>query len=315
MISIIVPIYNVEKYLSKCIESLLNQTYKDIEVILVNDGSKDDSLKICREFEIKDKRVIVINQKNRGVSAARNVGIEKASGEYIGFIDPDDWVEKDMYYDMIQEFSNNEVEMVICGYNYYDEEGKIDLSRIYDKRESEYVSQKKIMSMFSDIPPTIRHGVVNKLFRKETVSEQRFDEKLHSSEDVLFLCEYVNKINNAVIIHKPYYCNRVRMGSATHGGLTVKKLADSFYAHDYMYKCIVSKYPDLKQHSQLFLLDVCVLKYKESKNKIKFLTFEEQNESIVCLKKMKKYIKKQAIKAVSNKEIYWKTRIAYLLLI
>ena len=94
MVSIIVPIYNVEKYLSKCIDSILAQTYNDIEVILVDDGSPDNCPKICDEYAQKDNRVIVIHQKNAGVSAARNAGLKAAHGEYIGFVDPDRCIRK-----------------------------------------------------------------------------------------------------------------------------------------------------------------------------------------------------------------------------
>ena len=97
LVSIIVPIYNAQNYLNRCLDSLLAQTLEDIEIILINDGSKDDSLAICRAYEEKDSRIIVIDQKNAGVSAARNAGLDRASGQYVGFVDPDDWVEPDMY--------------------------------------------------------------------------------------------------------------------------------------------------------------------------------------------------------------------------
>lgn len=97
MISIIVPIYKVEKFLPKCIESILNQTYSDFELILVDDGSPDKCPEICDEYAAKDQRIIVIHQKNSGVSAARNAGLKRAKGQYIGFVDPDDFVAPDMY--------------------------------------------------------------------------------------------------------------------------------------------------------------------------------------------------------------------------
>lgn len=96
-ISIIVPIYNVEKYLPKCIESILSQTFTNFELILVNDGSKDRSGIICDEYASKDNRIKVIHKENGGVSSARNSGVDLASGKYIGFVDPDDYIKKDMY--------------------------------------------------------------------------------------------------------------------------------------------------------------------------------------------------------------------------
>ena len=102
MISVIVPIYNVEKYLIKCIESIINQTYKDLEIILVDDGSTDSSGKICDEFATKDNRIKVIHKKNGGLSSARNIGLDICKGNYISFIDSDDYIELDMYEKMIK---------------------------------------------------------------------------------------------------------------------------------------------------------------------------------------------------------------------
>ena len=167
MISIIIPIYNVEKYLSKCIESLVGQTYKDIEIILINDGSPDHCLSICEQYSKKDNRIIVIDQENKGVSAARNAGLKMAKGEYIGFVDPDDWIAVDMYEGLHSVIKQSDVDMVICGYEYYSEDGALDEKRKYPIRENEIINQKEVMNRFFDMPPTIRHGVVNKLFKKE----------------------------------------------------------------------------------------------------------------------------------------------------
>lgn len=314
MISIIVPIYKVEKYLPKCIESLLNQTYKNVEIILVDDGSPDLCPQICDEYAAMDKRIRVIHQINSGVSAARNSGLEVATGEFIGFVDPDDWVAPDMYEGMLDAMLQEQVDLVICGYDYYDEDGKVDENRRYPIRNSEKLSQKEVLYRFGDMPPSVRHGVLNKLFKKNLLHNQRFVCGLHSSEDVLFLTDYVLKIRNAVVVHKPYYKNLVRQGSATHGGLNIKSLADSFKAHDYMYQSAITLYPELKSHSLAFLLDVCVLKYNEANKKLSDISErDKKDEAQQYMKEMKKYIKKKALSAVFDSEIYWKTRIMYIL--
>ena len=314
MISIIVPIYNVEKYLSKCIESILNQTYKNIELILVDDGSPDNSPQICDHYANADDRVCVIHQCNAGVSAARNAGLKIAMGQYIGFVDPDDWVAPEMYDGMIAEIENGDTDLVICGYNYYDEEGNVDTKRLYEIRENECLSQKDVMSRFFDMPPTVRHGVWNKLFKRSLLEGILFVEGLHSSEDVMFLNEYVLKIQNAVMVHRPYYKNTVRHGSATHGGLNIESLAASFEAHDKMYFDTTELYPELKNHSLAFLLDVCTLKYNEARKQYIQLTDKEKKKKASHLTQMKRYIKKHALLAMLDDEIYWKTRISYLLL-
>ena len=312
MISVIVPIYKVERYLPKCIESILAQTYRDIEVILVDDGSPDNCPRICDDYAKIDGRIIVIHQENAGVSAARNAGLDRAKGEYIGFVDPDDWIAPDMYADMISAIEREHAELAICGYDYYDENGRVDATRKYPERDDETISQHELMSRFSDMPPTVRHTTWNKVFISSLLGKLKYNDHLHSSEDVQFLNLYSKQVKKAVIIHKPYYKNLVRSGSATHGGLSVSDLADSFKAHNEMYETIVARYPDLRDHSLAFLMDVYVLKYNQAKNRINDLAEEEKAAAELRLKEMKKSIKGRAFQALRDREIYWKTRIMYL---
>lgn len=114
MISIIVPVYNVEKYVRKCLDSVVNQAYKDLEILIVDDGSTDGSGKICDEYK-KDDRVKVFHTENRGLSAARNYGIDRAHGEWIGFVDSDDWIEPDMYEVLLKSALETDADIVECG--------------------------------------------------------------------------------------------------------------------------------------------------------------------------------------------------------
>lgn len=111
-ISVIVPIYNVEKYIEKCINSIINQTYKDLEIILVDDGSTDSSGKICDEYAKKDKRIKVIHKKNGGVSSSRNIALTIANGDYITWIDSDDWIEKDTYSKLADIILKNKADII-----------------------------------------------------------------------------------------------------------------------------------------------------------------------------------------------------------
>ncbi len=115
LVSVIVPIYNVEAYLSRCVDSIINQTYKNLEIILVDDGSPDRCGEICDEYARKDSRIVVIHKENGGLSDARNTGIEKASGEYISFIDSDDWIEPEMIETLYNACLSNSVKMAYCG--------------------------------------------------------------------------------------------------------------------------------------------------------------------------------------------------------
>ena len=132
-------------------------------------------------------------------------------------------------------------------------------------------------------------------------------------EDVLFLTEYMQRVKTAVFVHAPLYGNLVRQGSATHGGLNIRSLADSFDAHDKMYLTIVKAYPELRAHSLAFLLDVCLLKYNEARGKLDSLPDGQRREAETCLGRMKRYFKHYAWQAIFDREIYWKTRISYLL--
>lgn len=315
MISIIVPIYNVEKYLRRCINSILGQTYRNLEVILVDDGSPDGCGAICDAYAAKDARVTVIHQKNAGVSAARNAGLACARGEWIGFVDPDDFIAPNMYQEMLDAINATGAELAVCGYNYVDEEGKVDQRRLYSNAENENLTQKQLMSRFSDMPPTVRLVAWNKLFRHDLLRkhELKFTEGLHSSEDVLFLMEYAMHVGKAVFVHRALYMNTVRPGSATHGGLKIDSLADSFAVHDQMYETIVASYPELKNHSLAFLMDICLLKYNEATSKLADLESEECRIIMPRLKGMQRYIRRRARQALWDREIYWKTRISYLL--
>ncbi len=234
MVSIIVPIYKVEKYLTKCVDSLLAQTYRDLEIILVDDGSPDLCGAICDRYAAQDGRVKVIHQKNAGVSTARNSGLEIAKGEYIGFCDPDDFCKADMYSELVLQMERHGADIVACGYNYYDEQYNVDESRIYRQKPVELLNRQAIYSMLSDMPPTIRHGVVTKLFRRSVIGNLRFDTSLHSAEDADFLLNYLAKVTSGAFVHRPLYCNLVRQGSATHGALDAAKIEASFAVHNRM---------------------------------------------------------------------------------
>lgn len=308
MISIIVPVYNVEAFLPKCIESLMAQTYRDIEIILVDDGSPDDCGTICDSYSVKDNRIIVIHQANAGVSAARNAGLEIAKGEYIGFCDPDDFVSSEMFGDMKNAMESFCADIAVSGYDYYSEDYQLDESRSYPVKSNELLRAEQFCGRLSDMPPTVRCGVVNKLFLRSKIGNKKFDVNLHSAEDLAFVIDYLSEIKYAVFVHKPHYGNLVRQGSATHGGLSIDRLRDSFAVHDKMYTTSVTLHPQLRDHSLAFLLDVCFLKY----NEVKARTGVDPKVKAQCLAEMRKYLRPRVLEAINDKEIYWKTRISYL---
>lgn len=146
LITLIVPVYNVEKYLIKCVDSLLKQTYDNLEIILVDDGSTDNSSKLCDEYQKKDKRIKVIHKENGGLSDARNVAIDKAHGKYISFVDSDDFIACDMIELLYKNVIDNKADIAICGYQNTNEDEEINDNNI-DYKELVYSNQEALETM------------------------------------------------------------------------------------------------------------------------------------------------------------------------
>lgn len=144
-ISVIIPVYNVESYLHRCLDSVINQTYSNLEIILVNDGSTDNSLSIINEFAQKDKRIIVFSQKNSGLAVARNIGLKAATGDYVSFIDSDDWIEKDMYSELAVHLENEHPDFVNFRFQFDNE--TLNTHSVYGKpyRRLKFESRNEIL--------------------------------------------------------------------------------------------------------------------------------------------------------------------------
>lgn len=209
-VSIIVPVYNAEKYIERCIKSLIEQTYNNIEIILINDGSKDDSLSILRGFESRDDRIILIDQSNRGPSSARNIGIEKSIGDYIAFIDADDDIELNYIEKMLEHAYILNADMVVCNYKEVRIEGEIK-SSIFT-----FINDGEAYNCDTNCIGEVlcgRGGLVwGKLLKSSIIKENkiRFDENISMCEDLLFTLEFikntkvVSKVNDYLYIHNKY---------------------------------------------------------------------------------------------------------------
>lgn len=211
-LSIIVPVYNVEKYLIKCIDSILQQTFTDFELILVNDGSTDNCGAICEEYSGKDSRVRVIHQKNHGVSAARNAALVIAQGTYVGFVDGDDWIEPDMFHKMYQAALKEKTDVVICGANYYENNG--DFIRSDLVKEKRY-DQKQLIKNLYGTPNPLGGTCWNKLFRRSKIGEIRFRENLTMAEDWVYLFECFKRCDSGIQLPVALYNVVERTDSVT----------------------------------------------------------------------------------------------------
>lgn len=207
LISVIVPVYNVEKYLSRCLESIINQTYKNIEVVCIDDGSPDKSINILKEYEKKDKRIKIIRQENKGLSGARNTGIENSKGEYVFFIDSDDYLPKNAIKSLHKEIKKNRSDICIGSYykTYKNKEIKFSLSNKLYTSFKEYLDYSMKNREFNA-------NVWNKLYKINIIKENKifFKEKV-LYEDLLFTIQYlsyckkISTLNDAIYY---YYLER-----------------------------------------------------------------------------------------------------------
>ena len=201
MVSVIIPVYNAASRIDRCIKSILNQSYRDIEVIIINDGSKDNSLEVCRKYEEIDKRVHVYDQKNTGVSMTRNRGIEFAKGEFIQFVDSDDYIEPDMVKTFVNAMQDVDIDMAVCGiYKKFDNivtsikpsyKGKIAVTEIKDK----------YADIFED---AVLMSPVNKMYRKSVITEG-FNKELSRGEDFIFNMRFLLGADSIYFIDKCFY--------------------------------------------------------------------------------------------------------------
>ncbi len=219
MISIVVPVYNVEKYLSRCIDSLLAQEEQDFEIILVDDGSTDRSGDICNQYAERDQRIRVIHQKNGGLSAARNAGMAIARGEFIGFIDSDDWIEPDMYSSMRAVLEKEDVDFAMVQTQYAYDTGEVS-PEPFDLNGYFEINNRNI----SDFNRSYG-SACNKLYRRKNLVEKNIDFPVGIYyEDNAFLWEYECLFNRGYALHKPGYNYFMRAGSITQQKLTPRAL-------------------------------------------------------------------------------------------
>jgi glycosyltransferase involved in cell wall biosynthesis len=206
-ISVIVPIYNVERYLEKCLESIINQTFINLEIILINDGSTDFSGSICEKYKNKDNRIILIHKKNEGLSAARNKGLSIATGDYISFVDSDDFLDLNMYEILYKNIEKENADIVSCNYYKYYSDKKYDKNIVFKKK---IIYKKKEIfgkDLFNNYQMDI--DVWNKLYKKEIFKDIKFPYK-KVCESTYIMMSIFNKANCIVVIPDCLYFYRKR---------------------------------------------------------------------------------------------------------
>lgn len=212
MVSIIIPVYNVQAYLDECVRSVVEQSYRDLEIILVDDGSTDKSSGMCDDWAEKDQRIRVVHKPNGGLSSARNAGLTVAKGDFITFVDSDDFVDKTMFSGLLRGFYENpDTDVVCCGISQFKDENYSDTSpflKLYNQKFTLFEYWKLVLKHKID------NAVWNKIYRKSVIGNVRFREGI-INEDILFNLEVLQNASSLIYVPDTYYKYRIRTGSIT----------------------------------------------------------------------------------------------------
>ncbi|MDD3360199.1 MAG: glycosyltransferase [Hespellia sp.] len=248
-ISVIVPIYNTEKYLSKCVDSLLNQTYENIEIILVDDGSTDSSPKICNHYQDNYANIRVIHKKNGGLSSARNAGLNQANGQLIAFVDSDDSLSPTMYSELYDALKNEPDGCIVCGkYVRVDEGGNISDVKSAHEQSGKTTNEEFLRELLLHVGDA---SACTKLFPRALIGDIRFDEN-KLNEDLLFMLELIPKIQSIKYTGKVgyYYLSRNRSISSGYGKAVIDMASNSVKVNS----IVQAYYANLSEEAYRFAL-------------------------------------------------------------
>lgn len=248
MISVIVPAYNVALYLERCVASLVSQTYADLEIILVNDGSTDNTGKLCDLLSERDARIRVVHKENGGLSDARNAGIDCAKGEFYSFIDGDDFIEPDTYECMISEMNDPNVSMVVGGFFVTDIQGNTNISVCEEKKS--LTKEDAFKDLFGD--NNISQSSCNKLFRSVLFENIRYKKGI-INEDMEILPRLLDVSNHIVLLDKPVYHYIKKPDSITSSNYSIKRYKAIKIESD-IYRMCKKKYPQLQPYASYYEL-------------------------------------------------------------
>ena len=300
LLSVVIPVYNVEKYLVECLDSVIKQTYKNLQIILVDDGSTDNSGDICDSYAKKDKRITVIHQKNMGAGAAKNTGLDCVKGEYLSIIDSDDFIELDMYEKMISLMETNKVDVVQCGFNNYFVNGSI--KRSFENRKLTVNQYLKEMSV------EWRYAIFwNKLFKSNLLRDTRFPVG-RKIDDEFFTYKLIADARFVYITSK-IFCNyRMRKSSVMNECNNERLISDRVDCFVERYEYIAQRFSNLKKIYYNHLSDILLyfdkqVSDKEIKIKInkikKIYPYKTPNLFVRFLRSLKNKYNNKSIETIS----------------
>ena len=304
LISVIVPVYNVEAFLEKCVDSLIAQTYQNLEIILVDDGSTDSSGRLCDELKKKDPRIVVVHKENGGLSSARNAGIAVAKGDYFGFVDSDDYVEPDMYETMLKAVQSHGLDIACCG-------REIDLYGQRTKKEFT-LSQEKVYSREEAIEAVLYLQEIDVSACDKLYARHIFDGIVYPhgkiSEDAAIIFDILKTANGIVHVGKPFYHYIFRRNSISKSSYSIKKY-DICANMDTAISFVNTHYPNLTEACKVYVCS-CVFPVVEQLRNDK----ESKKQYPDHYKKYMEFFNYGFFAAARSKQLPKKTRVQIILL-
>ena len=299
LISVIIPVYNVEKYLKKCIYSVVNQTFQNIEIILVDDGSTDASGDICDDFAKLDRRIKAFHKKNGGLSSARNFGIKKSTGNFLVFVDSDDWISKNMIEDLYNAAKKNDVKIVCCGRNIVEDGKKCIPIHVPECRK--FSTEEAVKEILFDSEVGV--AAWGKIFHIDTIKDIPFPEgEIH--EDVAIMCRVFDKCDSIYAISKAEYYYRIHPSGLSKQDYSVQY--DVVLKHVLNNEEYLRKYhPKLRKAAEAAVAHACLdMLIKISKTPNGNVIFEKELK-IYCKNLVHRIAKYWTLKRISIKRLVW----------
>lgn len=291
LVSIIVPVYNVEEYLPKCLSSIENQTYKNLEIIAVNDGSTDHCGDILDRAAGGDTRYIIVRQENQGPISARNRGLELASGAYVAFVDSDDYIMPTMIEELVSGMETAQADLSI-------------VRAVNDEKDAsahgalqELTSEETLRGMFSG-SRSLRVTIWNKLYKRELIGNLRLEEGSELAEDILFETRYMSRMEKAVFIDASLYIYVHREGSILHGGCKEQQVIRKPIVDYKISREVISSFPQLESMMLVWAVSDCIL-------------WKRRLQNYGAIRRFTRNSSKLRVNIWRARELHWKTKILF----
>lgn len=294
MVSVIVPVYNIEQYLPRCLDSILTQTYSDLEILLIDDGSTDSSGSICDQYEQKDSRIRVYHQENCGVAVARNKGLDMAQGEYIGFVDGDDLLDKNMFRVLYENAVKYQCEISCCQLATIEKDGAV--SQVHTQKSTRFCCDDLIRRFFFDVfVKDTMYSQCNKIFRADVLKDLRYKTYKYG-EDILFVFEAIGRAHNVYYDSFIGYYYLHRDDSAMRAPFNFNRF-DYIDAIRIVENTCEQKYPFAEEDAHLWVYQhVLVTLRSVVASKLAYRRNERVQNEMRYLKEANQYLKKLSIK-------------------